>query len=150
MNNSQREFSRQPIETPTKEAWNSMRLRPHHLLCTQTFVGMGYNEDFVKNMTGIVKHLRENDDAKVEIVFSTDDVCEKCPHKVAEGLCRSEAKVRQLDGMVVKHFGIEKKSYVYKEVVSEIRSKITAEVLDDICGKCSWYADGGCRKKFLA
>ena len=127
-----------------------IKLRPHHLLCTQTFVGMGYDNDFVENMTCIVDYLRGNDSAEVEIIFSTDDVCEKCPHKVAEGLCRSDAKVRRLDGMVVKHFGIENKSYVYSEIVGEIKAKITAEIFGDICGECSWYADGGCWNKFLA
>ena len=34
-----------------------MKLRPHHLMCTQSYAGKGYDEDFVKVMDKITYEL---------------------------------------------------------------------------------------------
>ena len=36
---------------------SELHLRPHHLLCLQTFVGRGYSEEFVEHMTLVKKQL---------------------------------------------------------------------------------------------
>lgn len=126
-----------------------MKLRPHHLLCTQGYGGRGYDEDFVENMTAITTHLRSDSNAQVEIVFTTDDICSKCPRMLGEDLCGSNEKVKRLDSKVVSYFGIEEKSYVYQDIIGEINKKMTADIMDDICSRCEWYPVSACRRNIL-
>ena len=84
-----------------------MKLRPHHLLCTQGYSGKGYSEEFVENMTIITDYLRNNINAVADIVFSTDDICGKCPHMLGDNLCERNDKVNMLDKKVISYFNIK-------------------------------------------
>jgi len=126
-----------------------LRLRPHHLLCTQGYSGKGYDDDFVENMTAITTYLRNNASAVVEVVFSTDDICDKCPRLVGDSLCESNDKVMNFDKKVSSYFSIEEKSYVYQDIIREINSKMTLSIMDDICGDCEWYHISACKKSIL-
>ena len=123
-----------------------MKLRPHHLLCTQGYSGKGYNSDFVQNMTAITTYLRNDANAIVEIVFSTDDICKKCPRMLDANLCESNDKVKRFDKKVVEYFGIEEKCYIYQDIVREINAKMTSSIMEDICSDCEWYPISNCRK----
>jgi len=126
-----------------------MKLRPHHLLCTQGYSGKGYNADFIDNMTAITTILRTNPQTVVEIIFSTDDICDKCPKKIGNDLCGRNNKVKRIDEKVVDYFDIEEKSYIYRDIIHEINEKMTAFMMDDICGDCEWYPLSACKKKIL-
>jgi len=126
-----------------------MKLRPHHLLCTQGYSGKGYSDDFVENMTAITTHLRNENNALIEIVFTTDDICGKCPRMIGHGLCESEEKVKRIDKKVASYFGIEEKTYIYQDIIREINSKMTSDTMDDICGNCEWYPVSACKKNIL-
>jgi len=127
----------------------TIKLRPHHLLCTQGYAGMGYSEDFAGNMTAITTHLRSDDEAVIEVVFTTDDICAKCPRMVDVDLCESNAKVKRLDEKVVAYFGVEEKSYTYQNIIGEINAKMTSEMMDDICSECEWYSSSDCKTNIL-
>ena len=122
-----------------------IRLRPHHLLCTQGYEGRGYSKEFVANMTAITARLRGEDKTSVQLVFSTDDICDACPQKLAEDLCARNDKMKLLDGKVCDYFALGEKQYIYQELVSEIKAKMTAAMMDDICGDCSWYSESACK-----
>ena len=128
-----------------------MLMRPHHLLCTQGFAGKGYSEDFVRNMTYWVERLRCEKDFRVRIIFSTDDLCRFCPQKKGEGLCADDGKVLSFDRKrkVIEYFQLEEKEYVYQDLIREIDAKMTPEMLEDICGSCSWYQNSLCRRMIL-
>ena len=70
-----------------------IRLRPHHLLCTQSYEGMGYSHDFIENMNKITDILRSMPDTKIQLVFTTDSLCALCPHMRGEDLCDSQDNV---------------------------------------------------------
>ena len=123
-----------------------MRLRPHHLLCTQGYSGKGYSPEFVKNMDAVVRRLRTEQKTPIELVFSTDDLCSCCPDMLACDLCRENEKVKRFDRKTAEYFGLEEKTYIYQELTARIRSHITPEILEDICGCCSWYPVSACRK----
>jgi len=123
-----------------------MKLRPHHLLCTQGYSGKGYDEDFVRNMTAITNYLRNDENAVVDIVFSTDDICAKCPRMLGIDLCKDNAKVKLLDKKVKDYFCIEETQYVYKDIVSKINSQMTNAMMDNVCSDCAWYPVSACRK----
>jgi len=126
-----------------------MKLRPHHLLCTQGYSGKGYNDEFVENMTAITDLLRGSEAITVELVFSTDDICAKCPLMLKTDLCEDNEKVKRLDKKVVDYFGLEEKSYIYQDIIREINAKMTASLMDDICSECSWYPVSACKKRIV-
>jgi hypothetical protein len=126
-----------------------MKLRPHHLLCTQGYSGKGYNDDFVLNMTAITKRLKNDENVVVEIVFSTDDICDKCPKMLDVDLCQDNDKAKCFDKKTIDYFGLEEKSYIYKNIIREINAKMTQAMLDDICHDCSWYPVSACKKNIL-
>jgi len=127
----------------------NVKLRPHHLLCTQGYRGKGYSSDFVENMTAITTYLQNDTNAFVEIVFSTDDICSKCPNMIGTDLCEDNGKVKRFDKKVIDYFGLEEKTYLYQDIICEINSKITTLIMDDICFDCNWYAVSACKKIIL-
>ena len=54
-------------------------LRPHHLLCLQSFVGHGYSEEFVQQMSVVKQQLTDSPDTPVKIVQGADMLCLHCP-----------------------------------------------------------------------
>ena len=123
-----------------------MRLRPHHLLCTQSYSGKGYDESFVRNMNQITQKLRGSEPVPVEIVFSTDDLCAHCPNMLGENLCRDNDKVLHYDKMTARYFNIEEKTYIYQEITQKIREKMTPGLLEEICRGCEWYPVSACKR----
>ena len=118
----------------------NIKLRPHHLLCTQTYRGRGYSEDFVENMNEITSILRNNPKTLVDIIASTDDICEKCPRMVNIGICATNEKVNRIDSKVMQYFGVREATYVYGDIVNEINKKANASIIEDICSECEWYS----------
>ena len=76
-----------------------LHLRPHHLLCLQTFIGYGYSEEFVRQMTAVKHQLADFPDAPVRIVRGTDMLCSHCPN-CRKGHCKSD-KPGQFDQLVM-------------------------------------------------
>ena len=126
-----------------------MRLRPHHLLCTQGYSGKGYSPEFVANMNAITGILRTDPTAVVSIVFSTDDICERCPKKLGEDSCERNDKVKRIDRKVIDYFRLEERAYVYREITAKISAEITPAMMDDICGECNWYPISACKRKVM-
>lgn len=116
-----------------------MKLRLHHLMCTQGYSGKGYNEEFIQNMDNVTYELRTNKDCVIELVFSTDDICKDCLSMMGVNLCETNEKVKSIDEKVIKYFNLEEKEYNYNDIVNYIKSNITPNMMDDICGKCNWY-----------
>lgn len=127
----------------------AIKLRPHHLLCTQGYSGKGYDDDFIANMTAVTNRLRNEENTEVQIVFSTDDICAKCPKMAGTDRCGNNKKVKTIDKKVREYFGIEEKVYIYREITEEINAKMTQEIMDDICGSCSWYPVSRCKSRIL-
>jgi hypothetical protein len=126
-----------------------MKLRPHHLLCTQGYSGRGYDNDFISNMTAITTYLRNDVNAVVDIVFSTDDICSKCPRMLGVDLCENNDKVKRFDNKTVAYFGIKEKSYLYQDIIREINAKMTPAMMNDICNDCEWYPVSACKRNIL-
>lgn len=125
-------------------------LRPHHLLCTQGYSGNGYNEDFVQNMTNITNSMRTDRNLKVNIVFSTDDICTYCSRKLGEGLCKDDNKVLVFDKGVIDFLGLSEKVYNYQDLIHIIHEKMTSEKMKEICGNCEWHQMSACEKNILS
>lgn len=128
----------------------SIKLRPHHLLCTQGYSGKGYSKEFVKNMDEVVRKLRTEEEEEVTITFSTDDICAHCPSIEGIDLCSTQEKVKTFDEKVIDYFKIEEKTYIYKEIIQEIDNKMTSKIMDDICEGCKWYSISLCKENILS
>lgn len=124
-----------------------IKLRPHHLLCTQGYSGKGYSREFVENMTEIVKSIK-NEKVQVQLIFSEDDICSKCPNLSENNICKSDT-VNIIDNKVIKYFELEEKIYEYESLIRYIKSHITKEIMDDICGNYEWYSISKCKKRML-
>ncbi len=81
MNSSIKPSSTPPIKHTTC-------LRPHHLLCLQTFVGHGYSPEFTAHMTIVQKQLTTDPLTPITLVNGPDDLCGHCPNCV-DGSCTS-------------------------------------------------------------
>ena len=71
---------------------SELHLRPHHLLCLQTFIGRGYSKEFVEHMTLVKKQLTDEPHTPITLVHGADDLCTHCLNCV-EGRCISEKPV---------------------------------------------------------
>ena len=70
------------------------------------------------------KNIRLNNEIKeVNIVFSTDDLCDKCPNKVSKNKCSSEEKVKLIDEKVINYFDIKEGIQNYKELEDRVYNK---------------------------
>ena len=124
-------------------------LRPHHLLCTQSYRGTGYDAAFKEHMDSLTARLRTEEKTEITLVFSTDDLCSHCPNMLGLDLCRTNQKVKALDAKTAECFHLEPKPYIYQEIAEEIRRTATPETLDYICRDCSWYEESSCQELIL-
>ena len=125
-----------------------IRLRPHHLLCTQAYVGKGYNEAFTNNADDVVRTLRV-DAALVAIVAGPDDLCSACPHCQPSGRCDSQEIVERLDDAVATTFSLTPGIQSYKTLANHLRQSLTPHLFKSICGPCSWLKSGLCSSFFF-
>ena len=137
-----------------------IKIRPHHLLCMRAYIGNGYSEEFKIEMEKVIKELKvyneflksdnlNNDIKKVNIVFNTDSLCEKCPNKLCENKCASQEKVSLIDEKMIKYFSIKEGIQNYIDLENQVYNKINEEIFDDICKECQWYNMIDCKKYIL-
>lgn len=137
-----------------------LKVRPHHILCIRAYQGNGYSKEFSINMESIIKEIKAYNSFlnvnnldyelnKVEIVFNTDSICEKCPNKLGENICYTQEKVKLLDLKIIRYFNIKEGIHNYKELEKMVYDNMTEDVFNDICGECSWYNTANCKDYIL-
>ena len=127
-----------------------LRLRPHHLLCLQTFTGHGYSEEFVRHMTLVKRQLTREPQTAIELVNSVDDLCAHCPNNM-NGRCTSENPAL-FDALVLrKLYSAGIAGIISPEAGSNDHPgnlpvlqgipgglKISSSVLGECCPGCEW------------
>ncbi|MBE6627032.1 MAG: DUF1284 domain-containing protein [Ruminococcaceae bacterium] len=104
------------------------KIRPHHGMCISFFRGEGYSNEFTSHMARIVSELSA--DPLVEIISATDELCEKCPSNMGDGICQTEEKVARYDSEVLRYCGFSAGEVMpYSAFSSIVREKII------LCGK---------------
>ena len=113
-------------------------IRPHHGLCSQFFVGNGYSDEFVKNMTNTLDKLNSQNPA-VKITEHCDDICSCCP-KNTGGVCENEEDVMQHDSKCMEEYGYKiGDEILWNDLRAKVVSKIKADnKLPSVCSDCSW------------
>ncbi|MEQ2400989.1 DUF1284 domain-containing protein [Peptoniphilus hominis (ex Hitch et al. 2025)] len=114
-----------------------LKIRAHHLLCTENFVGEGYSDDFSKNMTEVIKKLREN--PEVRLIKDLDDICKYCPENLGE-VCESQEKVKSYDEKVLKLLNIRADEKYFWEDLRALSCDIifSKDRREEICRSCQW------------
>ena len=112
-------------------------IRPHHGLCAQFFEGKGYNAEFIRHMTGM---LRDLSGQSVRLVLQTDAICQACPNQENQ-LCLSQSKVMQYDRQVLKLCGLQAYTVIgWQDFLNLIQKNIIRKGrLPDICPDCQWF-----------
>ncbi len=138
-----------------------MKLRPHHLLCTQGFEGKGYSQDFVTNMKKYVQLMRHDPGFEITLTETADDLCSHCPNlkcKLKDPdrtdtlyySCVDDSKVIRFDKAVIKLFNLKPgETYNYLWLIKKINREMTEEKMRGICGDCSWFNNSACMKNVL-
>ena len=117
---------------------SELHLRPHHLLCLQTFVGHGYSKEFVRHMTLVKRQLTTNPRTPIMLVSGADELCAHCPNCV-EGQCTSE-KPALFDRLVEEKLAVLSRCQVPVPVLDGIPNdlRITEDLIAACCPECEW------------
>ena len=118
-----------------------MRLRPHHLLCVQKFVGHGYDEKFVRHLAGVVARLAAQPETRITLTQGCDDVCAHCPNRV-KSRCVSMEKVDRMDSCVLEICGLGAgESGTWAALAQRAKERILgAGAFEVVCAGCQWFA----------
>ncbi len=110
-------------------------------MCIGQFKGLGYSEEFVRNMTEIINKLFENPDTRIRLVVAGDSICGSCPHLKDKG-CMSGQKVMEYDRKVLTLCGLHENELItWRRFVSLVKKHILNEnKLPEVCINCSWIS----------
>lgn len=116
-----------------------IRLRPHHGLCIQHYVGHGYNDQFTENMSRIIESLKNNPAQDIVLCSTTDVLCDFCPNN-QNGVCESEEKVAKYDKACLSLCGFYDGQQLSWDLFKKTIAKtiIEGSNLRNICKDCSW------------
>ena len=143
--------------SPIPPIKHTICLRPHHLLCLQTFVGHGYSPEFTAHMTYVKSLLDADPHAPITLVNGPDDLCGHCPNCV-DNACTSP-KPSLFDHLVAQKLSLHnvQDAATNEKADASITSagllesttpmtihsipstlRMTAQLLDKCCPGCEW------------
>ena len=117
-----------------------LKLRPHHLLCIQKFVGNGYDGVFAQNLAKIVSYLAAHPETEVTLCEGCDGICATCPDRMNDK-CGDGEKVVELDCAVLEacklNYG---DTDAWESLSRTARQEIfETDKFEKICAACEWY-----------
>lgn len=100
-------------------------------------MGEGYSDDFSKNMTEVIKKLREN--PEVRLIKDLDDICKYCTENLGE-VCQSQEKVKSYDEKVLTLLNLREDEKYFWENLRALTCDIifSKDRREEICGACQW------------
>ena len=121
------------------------KLRGHHLFCLLGYRGMGYSEEYVKNMTRLHQTLRDNPKTFIEIVKGPDQLCEKYPNS-GKYHCQ-DANIYERDAAILEKMGLKFGQILnWEQIESCIRKYIVPSDIQIVCETCFWRSYGVCEE----
>lgn len=114
-------------------------LRAHHGLCTQSFVGKGYNSEFIKRMYLLINRLNKNNNVYIKLTCTVDSICLYCPNNIS-GICTNAEQVKRYDKACLSLLELQENTYLkWKEYKSMIYEKVvvTGKWIY-VCQDCEW------------
>ena len=116
-----------------------VKLRGHHLICLNFFVGLGYNREFTINLQNIVGQL--NRGAPIKVIEGYDEVCLKCPWLTGDACSRrenSEEKVNFADVEACRLLHLRAGDRIFWGELKERIPGIWEIWHSTICSDCEW------------
>jgi len=118
-------------------------LRPHHLLCSLTYIGKGYSPEFVANYDRVVAALSAG--AAIEVVEGPDALCAPRLASAAECHCH-DARIARRDSLAAADLSslfdqkIESGSIIarFHDWVPVLRAAFAAGTIRAACLGCMW------------
>lgn len=121
------------------------KLRGHHLFCLLGYRGMGYSEEYVKNMTALHQTLRNNPQTYIQIVKAPDYLCEKYPNS-GKYHCQ-DAHIYERDEAILMKIGIQSGQILqWSDIETAIRNHAVPADIQVVCETCSWRSYGVCEE----
>ncbi|MCM3766686.1 DUF1284 domain-containing protein [Neobacillus niacini] len=121
------------------------KLRGHHLFCLLGYRGMGYSEEYVKNMTLLHQTLRENPKTLVELVEGPDQLCAKFPNSGTYHCQDDNIYVR--DAAILEKMGLRIGQVLsWEEIEACICNSVVPSDIQIVCETCSWRSYGVCEE----
>lgn len=117
-----------------------IRLRPHHALCLRHYVGKGYDDAFVANMTEIHQRLTSGKREMVQIILHRDSLCRDCPHE-NNAACEREDWVQKIDRAIAAACSLRSGLWISWQELCEIMDQhvLDTAVWQELCADCPWY-----------
>lgn len=117
-------------------------------MCTLSFKGKGYSKKFVKNYAKIYEALHKDENIKIQIVEYMDNICDPCPNKINDRICKTQDKIEKLDSAHKKILQLEFGEYItWKEAKKRIQDKMSIDKFHKACDGCSWKKYGICEQQ---
>lgn len=115
------------------------RIRPHHGLCIQFFIGKGYSDAFVSNMSQVIDKL--NQDATIQLITENDIICSACPSNLGNQ-CATQSKVSFYDKKVLELCHLHPNDEISaKDFFQLVKTNILdSNQLEQVCSDCEWYS----------
>lgn len=114
-------------------------IRPHHGLCLQHYIGLGYNSHFTSNMDNILHALNTVEDAKIKLTSKGDIICKACPF-YKERKCEHNRKSEEYDQKCLDATNLNFGDIIlwkdYKQLL--IDSILNENLLEKTCVNCVW------------
>lgn len=122
-----------------------IKLRGHHIFCLLGYRGMGYSEEYAKNMTKIHTTLRERPDTLVQIIKGPDHLCAKFPDDQPYHCEDHGIYLRDAD--ILKRLGLKFGDVLpWREAERRIRLHVVPSDIAVTCKTCSWRSYGYCEQ----
>ncbi|MDR7079253.1 hypothetical protein J2Y03_004311 [Neobacillus niacini] len=121
------------------------KLRGHHLFCLLGYRGMGYSEEYVKNMTRLHQTLRENPKTLIQLVNGPDQLCKKYPN-TGTYHCQ-DMNIFDRDAVILEKMGLTIGQILnWEDIESRIKKFVVPSDIQVICETCSWRSYGVCQE----
>lgn len=119
-----------------------IRLRPHHLWCMLTFVGVGYTPAFTARMRATLARLAAA--APVEIVDGPDTLCaplldDPSAHCRRASVTARDARARQAaEAVLARPLPAGAQITLTGETIARLRAAFAAGAASQACAGCPW------------
>lgn len=89
--------------------------------------------------------LHEGKERKVELTAGPDIICSACPNLGEKGCKLDDNHVVSKDEALAQTLGLKtERTYLVSELLRIVGNSLTAELFEDSCHNCEWYAQGLC------
>ena len=120
-----------------------IRLRPHHLLCSLTFIGEGYSDTFVANFRTVLKRIEAGE--PITIVSGPDAICAPLLDS-SDAHCHSDEIIAR-DDATCTSLAVDEAlrslldgGTIGSARIVALRDAFARGTIRAACAGCSWFA----------